>query len=100
MKLSKKLAAEIQLAIDDAAEAQTRFWDALRELESLTHREFDASSDMGGMSVDNFFTSVPDFKAQYDKLIAARELGLPCTCAERSWYGEEHDSACERTGKR
>ena len=23
-----------------------------------------------------------------------------CTCANRSWYGEEHDSACELTGKR
>jgi hypothetical protein len=23
-----------------------------------------------------------------------------CTCANRSWYGEEHDSACELQGKR
>jgi hypothetical protein len=23
-----------------------------------------------------------------------------CTCANRSWYGEEHDTACELKGKR
>jgi hypothetical protein len=23
-----------------------------------------------------------------------------CTCANRSWYGEEHDTACELEGKR
>jgi hypothetical protein len=50
-----------------------------------------------------------DFGAPEEELLGVDDVrvdGYPdtdtrrCTCDERSWYGEEHDTACPLEGKR
>lgn len=89
--------AEIELALEEARVAQHEFWDALGRLEGLLtpeDAEFGVELNLDDQDLDNF--DVDDVIR-----IAQREPDPEdCTCADRSWYGPEHDTACPLEGPR
>jgi hypothetical protein len=84
-----------------ARKAQKKFWDALADLENdlaeLISETEETSVGVDRVNVDS--TQNLDAVSIEDLLASSIDSG-ECTCAERSWYGEEHDTECELTGTR
>jgi hypothetical protein len=82
-------------ALYRAAQAQSAFWEALSELEGELGFDVDDARDLEGLTVE-------DLKAEQDEDEDEDEDDDDeddCTCADRSWYGPEHDSACPLAGR-
>lgn len=84
---------DLQEAFDEAQDAQSVYWAALGQLERLLSEatgrevEIDSGLDLGDTTVEE---------------LMGEEVGKDvreCTCAERSWYGTVHDSACDFAGE-
>lgn len=84
--------AELERLLTVAQEKQTEYWDALKDLESELGSEFDGD-DISTWSVDSLIALAENEDEE-------SEDDTDCTCADRSWYGPRHDSACALTGRR
>jgi hypothetical protein len=101
MKLSKNEKLEILPLLQRAVQAKIDEWDSTRQIEGIVDAELDSMSDGVEHLAVGYDTgaevTLEDVQVYIDTCVEMDNA--ECDCADRSWYGKEHDSACPLAGQ-